>query len=390
MAPSQSYLANDMAMSASAGGRFFKRRKMSTNTSASQQAVPSDEDWQRDHSTPSHDARSTATSTRFPSTRPRAISTTSAASSSLPSRSYIHNVSHGNQSEFKALSALASCLVNELMVVDVHYSSSGVREQTAELSSSFMEDSDMAVYFGPDRNDSDATPVPQGRVDPITELSEPTTPNGFEVRETPAPSAAQDALLRYTAGSSQGSDQRPPDAPDHVPEVIVTDEDEPSDETEPLLPRERLSSNRKRRYDATSDLEDQATQPRGIWNRLGHRYPHASLKRASHFARTLATPKLWDLRQVAHVTIVRPISMLPAVFLGVLLNLLDALSYGIILFPLGEDVFSQMGADGVSMFYVSCIVSQLVYSTGSIFRGGVGSEMVCARLVTVSDPAETD
>jgi len=68
--------------------------------------------------------------------------------------------------------------------------------------------------------------------------------------------------------------------------------------------------------------------------------------------------------------------MLPAVFLGLLLNLLDALSYGIILFPLGEEVFSELGPDGVSMFYVSCIISQLVYSTGSIFRGGVGSEMI--------------
>jgi len=28
------------------------------------------------------------------------------------------------------------------------------------------------------------------------------------------------------------------------------------------------------------------------------------------------------------------------------------------------------------MFYVSCIISQLTYSTGSIFRGGVGSEMI--------------
>lgn len=71
-----------------------------------------------------------------------------------------------------------------------------------------------------------------------------------------------------------------------------------------------------------------------------------------------------------------PVSMLPSVFLGLLLNLLDALSYGIILFPLGEPVFADMGPDGVSMFYVSCIISQLTYSTGSIFRGGVGSEMI--------------
>ena len=48
-----------------------------------------------------------------------------------------------------------------------------------------------------------------------------------------------------------------------------------------------------------------------------------------------------------------------------------------ILFPLSQAVFADLGPDGISMFYVSCIVSQLVYSCGgSIFRGGIGSEMV--------------
>lgn len=48
-----------------------------------------------------------------------------------------------------------------------------------------------------------------------------------------------------------------------------------------------------------------------------------------------------------------------------------------ILFPLGESIFSDLGPDGLSMFYVSCIVSQLVYSCGgSAFKGGIGSEMV--------------
>jgi len=48
-----------------------------------------------------------------------------------------------------------------------------------------------------------------------------------------------------------------------------------------------------------------------------------------------------------------------------------------ILFPLGEKIFEKTGPDGISMFYVSCIVSQLVYSLGgSGFKGGVGSEMV--------------
>ena len=53
------------------------------------------------------------------------------------------------------------------------------------------------------------------------------------------------------------------------------------------------------------------------------------------------------------------------------------MSQGMILFPLGNPLFASLGPDGISMFYVSCIVSQLVYSMGgSIFRGGIGSEMV--------------
>lgn len=48
-----------------------------------------------------------------------------------------------------------------------------------------------------------------------------------------------------------------------------------------------------------------------------------------------------------------------------------------ILFPLGQPIFANLGADGIAMFYVSCIVSQLVYSLGgSVFKGGIGSEMV--------------
>jgi SulP family sulfate permease len=54
------------------------------------------------------------------------------------------------------------------------------------------------------------------------------------------------------------------------------------------------------------------------------------------------------------------------------------LSVGMILFPLGQPVFAHLGAVGISIFYVSCIISQLVFSCGgSIFRGGIGSEMVC-------------
>jgi SulP family sulfate permease len=90
----------------------------------------------------------------------------------------------------------------------------------------------------------------------------------------------------------------------------------------------------------------------------------------------LQNPKLYT-REAALAATVTSLQTLSAVFLGLLLNILDALSYGYILFPLGSSVFSQTGPDGISIFFVSCIVSQLCYSLGlSMFRGGVGSEMI--------------
>lgn len=68
---------------------------------------------------------------------------------------------------------------------------------------------------------------------------------------------------------------------------------------------------------------------------------------------------------------------LPAAILGLLLNILDALSYGMIIFPITEPIFSHLGPTGLSMFYVSTIISQLTYSSGlSNFTSGIGSEMI--------------
>jgi SulP family sulfate permease len=67
----------------------------------------------------------------------------------------------------------------------------------------------------------------------------------------------------------------------------------------------------------------------------------------------------------------------PSVILGLLLNILNGLSYGMIIFPISEKIFSNLGSAGLSIFYISCIVSQLVYSAGgSAFKAGVGCQMV--------------
>ncbi|EME49398.1 hypothetical protein DOTSEDRAFT_68244 [Dothistroma septosporum NZE10] len=347
---------------------LFQRQRMSSFTSTdgsqSQQALPGNDD-SSDHTSAavSYDLSSTGRTSRQPVTRGRALSTTSAAGplGSLPSRSYIHNVNQkGHQ--------------------DVQYSSSGVREQTAELSSSFLDGSELAQRYESDRNDNDPPGTTWQATDAIVEVSEPVTPLEGEHRCS-APenlSSASDALLIYGANDTRSTSDlhsNKPGSLSQVPELVVTDDQGVNmNERTPLLPRERIRATRKPTYDAAAELEAQPSSRRNILDWFPyHRSPLAGAKYA---IKTLSNPKTWDARDIARTVVVRPVTMLPSVFLGLLLNLLDALSYGIILFPLGEPTFADMGADGVSMFYVSCIVSQIVYSSGSIFRGGVGSEMI--------------
>ncbi|KAK4702198.1 sulfate permease, SulP family, partial [Phenoliferia sp. Uapishka_3] len=71
------------------------------------------------------------------------------------------------------------------------------------------------------------------------------------------------------------------------------------------------------------------------------------------------------------------VAAIPAVILGTLMNILDGVSYGMIMFPTNIPVFANFGGIGVSMFFVSCLVSQIVYTGGgSIFKGGNGSMMI--------------
>ena len=70
------------------------------------------------------------------------------------------------------------------------------------------------------------------------------------------------------------------------------------------------------------------------------------------------------------------LSTLPAVVLGMLLNVLDGVSYGMIMFPAGE-MFLNFGGIGVSMFFVTTFVAQMVYTFGgSAFEGANGSMMI--------------
>ena len=88
--------------------------------------------------------------------------------------------------------------------------------------------------------------------------------------------------------------------------------------------------------------------------------PDRSLRKRMRVAWKTATngaKKVSQPSQITHLGF-RIFSSLPAVFLGLLLNILDGVSYGMILFPAGT-IFDGFGPMGVSLFFVTCVLSLL-------------------------------
>lgn len=75
------------------------------------------------------------------------------------------------------------------------------------------------------------------------------------------------------------------------------------------------------------DLERQEAKRRVSWPRLRNviLWPK---EKGYNIARIVVNPKSWNRRAIWANAVMAPVSCLPAVILGVLLNILDALSYG--------------------------------------------------------------
>ncbi|KAF2747334.1 hypothetical protein M011DRAFT_56124 [Sporormia fimetaria CBS 119925] len=246
------------------------------------------------------------------------------------------------------------------------YSSHGVRERTEELAS-YALDSDSydnwdtglgrrappSSYEGGPTWDSVGT-------DTIVEDSEP---------ESTASTASDTAPA---ASATRRSDRL-------VPDVVVEDtETYINTERTPLLPKPHLPRTTgppaQRRGGVKKTLSGHINTQR-LRKRAGDTLA-AGRKQLVRAGSHLKDPKTYT-KDAALAATLSSLQMLSAVFLGLLLNILDALSYGYILFPLGVDMFSHTGPDGISIYFLSCVVAQLCYSLGlSMFRGGVGSEMI--------------
>lgn len=101
-------------------------------------------------------------------------------------------------------------------------------------------------------------------------------------------------------------------------------------ETTPLLGVRPRQSIRLNGTSLTSDLESQkvADPPKSgfLHGLAGVR--HSLESHVSAFFRVAREPKCWDKRAIWQAAVVDPVACLPAVIVGLLLNILDALSYG--------------------------------------------------------------
>jgi SulP family sulfate permease len=276
----------------------------------------------------------------------------------IPTRSYFHTAGGGGELP--------------------HYASQGVREQTQELASWALGES----------------PHSRGRQQGLGGLGSPSDSGweeGSERDNGGGRTSFEESLRNFVESSDveeavveEAEDEHDEERGGFVPTIETVTEEEFLPRKKPL-PKGGFGSIKRPAARTGIILDDvepgEVTETTALLG--GRKRPAKSsgwLERVENMKLsverqfwTATHPGDWNWKNMGH-TIVGAVS---AVMLGLLLNVLDALSYGMILFPLGESIFQDTGPDGISMFYVSCIVSQLTYSLGgSAFAGGVGSEMV--------------
>jgi len=123
-----------------------------------------------------------------------------------------------------------------------------------------------------------------------------------------------------------GQTQEGSEEPEGQSEIATDQLDGLADEQTPLLSKPSQPANDSLEQNQTHDVERQA-------GRLKKRTKFKQLlseaqDRTGNAWQVLKNPKGWDRKVVFQKVIKDPVGLLPCVFLGVLLNVLDALSYG--------------------------------------------------------------
>jgi SulP family sulfate permease len=162
--------------------------------------------------------------------------------------------------------------------------------------------------------------------DVIEEVSEPVTPeNEVDGGASLGQTSTLTELMRETVSRKRHSSNVDRDSgfsyidSDRysVPSVFVDDiESAEATEATPLIPRERIPRMSESSHKAAGYYKPQKAHFKSPWAKFRHE-TESWIHTASH-------PKEWDVKRAVH----DGTGALAAVFLGLLLNVLDALSYG--------------------------------------------------------------
>ncbi|KAI0238431.1 hypothetical protein L0F63_006271 [Massospora cicadina] len=143
--------------------------------------------------------------------------------------------------------------------------------------------------------------------------------------------------------------------------ILKSNKSNPTSPSKILNPTATLKARPKRT--PSSPAVDQPSLP--------NKKPPRSFEPDPDLGYSPAIPRIW--RGVSATAI----SSVPAVLIGTLLNILDSVSFGLIIFPTALPEFADFGPDGIAIFLVSTVIAQLVYSGGgSTFGGGNGGFMI--------------
>ncbi|KAL8961563.1 MAG: hypothetical protein Q9193_001901 [Seirophora villosa] len=325
---------------------------------------------------------------RFDNSPSRTSTLASLSQQKTPARSYYHqsihashgavDISHGNSQEVREDTAeLASWALSDKTSLSSGHSPARHLVSPPTLSGTHARKDDTL-----DRHLLQSPPHP----DAILEVSEPASPGSMHSsRRSPGTSALSEMFkaksptdntdnnsssTRDGHGDDDHKSNKPKVMPITAQEGVIS---QPTERTALLLKSQAYGPNEVHTDESAHDLENQ----KGTYGTTADQQPGGSFATIARRLRTATASVLHPSKAVWKPALLKPASLIPPVILGLLLNILDALSYGMILFPLGQPVFADLGVDGISMYYVSCIVSQLVFSCGaSMFKGGVGSEMI--------------
>lgn len=224
-----------------------------------------------------------------------------------------------------------------------------IREDTAELATYLLSDGQVQLSpaflqrarssfheAGDSESGDDAFTADHARnSETILEVSEPPSPETERNCDAPAGPSVLANLLK--GSPAQLMAQQEPTSPGY--DEDAQDDQDDQGETEPCRASHhadaasertpllsRVTSDGRQSY--TEDLEGQKSHSKHPWISGLVGVSHKMEERMTHGVAVAVNPRRWDYKAIWQNTVLLPASCLPAVAVGLLLNILDALSYG--------------------------------------------------------------